>query len=109
MSKPFELYLHPDQVKGEVDGMTLARHLEETGLIERAASFNDEQVKSWLRANYQYLYPLELRSFQVILWRSGNVSQMKVGCLQWQSPGLVVGNRFLEFGFGSNQPALLWK
>jgi len=87
----FELYLAPGQRDGGwMTGFDLEKHLEETKLIERAFSLEDELVKGWL-AN-PATYPKELKTKAVFLWRSRRAigSNREVACLYWSDDRVIV-------------------
>ncbi len=104
----FELYLAPCQRDGGwMAGFDLEKHLEETKLIDRAFSIEDELVKGWL-ANPS-TYPEECKGKAIFLWKSKRAigSGRRVAYLYWRGDRVVVDWRWLGDGWDGSDPALL--
>lgn len=104
----FELYLHWKQSSGDgMIGSDLEKHLEETGLVDRAFSLENEVVKGWI-ANPS-TYPEEFKDKAVFLWKSKRASgdDRSVAYLIWDDRHVIVRWRWLEGGWHGNHPALL--
>lgn len=107
----FELYLIPGQDVGQVTGFDIAKHLEETGLINRAFSLEDELIKGWIAD--PSTYPEELKTKEVFLWKSQRhpsypLNQDNVSHLSWcGGPKVLTGNQFLNRWWSSRGPAIL--
>jgi hypothetical protein len=108
VSKPYELYFHPEQKKrGLIQGFDLKKHLEDEGLIARALSLESPLVKRW-RERLE-TYPDELKDKSVFLWgsvRSAH-SNRKLACLIWSSGRVLVYWNWLENKWDHRSPAVL--
>lgn len=108
-SKPaFEFYLHEKQKNGGwIKGFDLENHLEETKLIDRCLSLDDELVKGWL-ANPSS-YPEEFKGKAVFLWKSKRSSgdSRRVAFLYWRDDRVIVYWRWLGRWWSGDYPALL--
>ena len=111
MTHVFELYLVPGQDAGRMSGFDIAKHLEETGLINRAFSLEDDLIKGWIAD--PATYPEELKTKAVFLWKSQQHpsyphNKDNVFSLHWYGgPNVVRGNHFLRNNLSSECPALL--
>lgn len=104
----YELYLALGQQNGGwIEGFDLEKHLEETKLIGRCFSLEDELVKGWL-ANPP-TYPEEFKGKAIFLWKSRRASgdDRGVAYLIWSDRHVFVRWRWLELGWGGGGPALL--
>lgn len=104
----FELYLHDKQKNGGwIKGFDLEKHLEETKLIDRCFSLEDELVRGWL-ANPS-TYPEEFKGKAIFLWKSRRTSGdlRLVAYLLWNDGHVIVIWRWLEDGWYGSDPALL--
>lgn len=105
----FELYLAPSQKKEDmwVKGFDLEKHLNDEGLIGRAVSLDDPQVKSWL-ANPE-TYPWEYKDKAIYLWKSieDRSNLRSVACLNWRVGLVVVHFDLLVDEWNADSPALL--
>ncbi len=108
LGSTFELYLAPGQQNGGwIVGLNLEKHLEETKLIDRCFSLEDELVKGWL-ANPSS-YPEEFKEKAIFLWKSKRTSGSvrRVAYLCWRGGRVIVRWRWLEYRWGGDDPALL--
>lgn len=106
--KPFTLYLHDKQKNdGWINGSNLEKHLEETKLIDRCFSLEDELVKGWI-ANPS-TYPEEFKDKAIFLWKSKRSSggYTHVAYLYWRDDCVLVSWYWLERWWGGDHPALL--
>ena len=104
----FTLYLAPGQENGGwMKGFDLEKHLEETKLIERAFSLDDELVKGWLEN--PSAYPEEFKGKAIFLWKSKRASGgfTDVAYLCWVGGRVVVYWYWLGRVWGGSSPALL--
>ncbi|MDO8471201.1 MAG: hypothetical protein Q7S49_01175 [bacterium] len=105
----FKLYLHERQKNGEwMQGYDLEKHLEESGLINRAFSLEDELVKGWL-ANPSS-YPEEFKGESVFLWKSKKrfaFDARNVVYLYWVGKEVIPHLYWLEYSWLGHSPALL--
>jgi hypothetical protein len=104
----FELYLHDKQKNGGwMKGYDLEKHLQETNLLNRAFSLEDDIVKGWL-ANPK-TYPEEFKGKAIFLWKSRQDSDdyRSVAYLIWSGEQVIVLWHWLEFGWRGLDPALL--
>ena len=109
LAPSYELYLAPGQQNGgAMNGFDLEKHLEETNLIERAYSLDDEIVKGWI-ANPS-TYPEEFKRKAVFLWKSkqeASCPRRRVAYLCWGGDHVIVGWSWLGCSWYGNDPALL--
>ena len=111
MTHVFELYLVPGQDAGRMSGFDIAKHLEETGLINRAFSLEDDLIKGWIAD--PATYPEELKTKAVFLWKSQQhpvypPNKDNVFFLSWcDGPAVLTGNQLLRLKWTSGGPALL--
>ena len=104
----FELYLAPAQRDGgTMKGFDLEKHLQETKLIDRCFSLEDELVKGWI-ANPS-TYPEEFKTKVVFLWKSKRTSGSgrDVAYLCWDDDRVIVGWYWLDGRGRGDGPALL--
>lgn len=104
----FELYLAPGQENGgSMMGFDLEKHLEETKLINRTFSLDDELVKGWI-ANPSS-YPEEFKGKAIFLWKSRRTSgsDRTVAYLYWRGDRVIVHWDWLEGRWYGGGPALL--
>jgi len=88
-------------------GFDLEKYLEESGLIKRCLSLEDEVVKGWL-AN-PATYPEEFKKKAVFLWKSKRTScgDRNVACLYWRVDRVFVRWRWLGRDWFGADPTLL--
>ena len=104
----FTLYFAPGQQNGGwMKGFDLEKHLEETKLIDRAFSLDDELVKGWI--DNPSTYPEEFKGKAIFLWKSKRTagSGRPVACLSWDDDRVVVRWGWLGSDWGGSSPALL--
>ena len=108
LAPAFRLYLAPGQQNGGwMKGFDLEKHLEETKLIDRAYSLEDELVKGWI-ANPS-TYPEEFKKKAVFLWKSQRTSgsDREVAYLYWDDDRVIVSWDWLEDRWYGYDPVLL--
>lgn len=108
LAPAFRLYLAPAQQNGGmIKGFNLEQHLQETKLIDRCFSLENEVVKGWLTD--PSTYPEEFKGKAIFLWKSTQASgdDRSVAYLVWDGEGVVVGWDWLVDDWDSDRPALL--
>jgi len=104
----FEPYLAPGQQNGAwMKGFDLDKHLEETKLIDRTMSLDDELVKGWLAD--PSTYPEEFKNKAVFLWKSKRSSGdgAFVAFLFWRVGRVILIWRWLGGRWLGASPVLL--
>ena len=102
------IYLHDQQKNGGlIEGWNLNKHLNETGLISRAYSLEDEVVKGWV--TNPSAYPKKFRMNRVFLWKSIRASEdrIQVACLIWDGRRVTVNWYWLGNDWTEIDPAIL--
>lgn len=103
-----ELYIFGKQKTGGYEiGFDLEKHLEETKLINRAFSLDDELVKGWIAD--PSTYPEEFKGKAIFLWKSKRASgdNRRVAYLAWGGEHVVVDWYWLGRRWDGSNPALL--
>lgn len=109
-SPKFELYLFGKQKTGGWErGHDIEVHLNETGLINRCLSKDDDVVQGWL-ANPE-TYPKEFKDKVVFLWKSVDIRDglRKAPYLAWRGGRVALYWYLLDYDWRGCYPAVLVK